>query len=85
MVPINAVSGDRAQECQREEQESNHFIPKGMKRADDPWHDMPEELDAMLYDIPLGHNSWYQNRPTPLFPRGPLSIEELNEVTDNDY
>jgi len=54
-MAVHPVAGHRAKEGKGQKQEANHLIPQGVKGFDDPWHDMPDKIDAVLYKPALGH------------------------------
>ena len=54
-MAINPVARHGADECQGQEQEANHFIPKGVKGFDYPGDNMPDELNAVFYNPAFAH------------------------------
>ena len=54
-MAVDPVAGHRSNESQGQEQEANYLIPEGMKGFDHPRHDMPDELNAVIYNRAFHH------------------------------
>jgi hypothetical protein len=54
-MTVDPVTGGRADKGQGQEEEANHLIPQGSKGFDHPWDDVPDKLNAVLYNPAFDH------------------------------